>query len=51
MLTEKKDTNYVISSVNIKKNFFFNIQHAFMIKVPNKSGIDKNFLILIKRYS
>ena len=50
MLTEKKDKNYMIISVNMK-NFFFNIQHAFMIKVLNKLGRDENFLILIKSYS
>ena len=46
-INEKKDKYQMIISIDAEK-VFDKVQHPFMIKVPNKAGIEGTYLNIIK---
>ena len=48
-INKMKNKNHMIISIDVEKAFD-KIQHPFMIKAPNKVGIEKTYLSIIKPY-
>ena len=46
-INKLKDKNHMIISIDAEK-VFDKVQHPFMIKVPNKAGIEGTYLNIIK---